>query len=260
MKKSIIISIVAVLLASSLCTNAYATPYIGMSERNNYLFDSEMQREAIGKGISYSEVISEKESDRLYNERIIRNKTYGISLWNVSYEGRYVSSPIKLIKQNNNDNCGPTSALQALYGSNNQSKVKGNTDSKKINQLAAEAGTDSSGTMVYRLTGTLNTYANLKYTYSCASNMTQSKFKQHINNSLFYNTAPILHAKTEKISYYEGRVSGHYIAIQQLDLFTDTLRVYDCNNNNDFYGIHDITISEAYDSLVGSRYLIHLNY
>ena len=26
------------------------------------------------------------------------------------------------------------------------------------------------------------------------------------------------------------------------------------------YGIHDIPLSEAYDSLVGSRYLIHLNY
>ena len=255
MKRILVSLLIITLILSNVVSGSYAYngTYIGG-------FDPEIQREAQERNVSYNDILKEQRLERISNNAIIGKAETEIGINNVSNDGRYVSSPIKLIKQTTDYNCGATAALQVLYGCNCQGKVSGKNDSKKISTLMNDAETNAEeGTVVYKLKNALNKYSALKYKYTSASKMDKSKLREFINNSLFYNTAPIIHAKTEKIEYYKKHVSGHYIAIQQLDLTTNKIRVYDCNNDTRYYGSHDITLDDAYASLTGSRYLIHLN-
>lgn len=225
----------------------------------NISYSSEIMREATERGISIREIRLENSINKMINESIISQDATPLGYSN---DGRYVSSNVKLIKQTTDYNCGATAALQVLYGMNCQSNVAGNNDNEKINQLMKDAETNSSdGTYVYKLKNTLNKYSRLKYMYTSCKDMDESNLKGKINDSLFYDTAPIIHADTSEIPYYNGYKTGHYIVISQLDLRNNIVRVKDCNNNGKYYGTHDITVSDVYNSIHknGNRYLIHLN-
>lgn len=232
-----------------------------MSRTEQNVYDPMIQLEASESNSSYYETLKEREIDRRVNEFVISNNMNGVGTNNLSNDGRYVSANVKLIKQTTSYNCGPTAALQVLYGSNSQGRVNGANDSAKISRLMSDSGTNSDGTIVYKLKNALNLYSSLSYTYTAGRNMTFNTFREKVNNSLFYNTAPILHARTEKIPYYNGHKSGHYIAVSQLDLTRNIVRLQDCNYYSQYYGTHDANMSDIYNSITpDSRYLIHLNY
>lgn len=256
MKK--IITIFTIILVTMLASQkSYA---LNGGKQDNY--SSEIYREASERGISVSAIEREKLINRIKNESIIK-KNGQVSTFGFSNDGRYVSSNVKLIRQTTYYNCGATAALQVLYGMNCQSKVEGKSDSEKIKKLMEDAMTNSEvGTYVYKLTETLNNYSSLQYTYTSCKDMDESILRGKINDSLFYDTAPIIHADTSTIPYYNGHVSGHYIAISQLDLKNNIVRVKDCNYYSQYYGTHDITLTDVYNSIhtsKGDRYLIHLN-
>lgn len=170
---------------------------------------------------------------------------------------------VKNIMQTKNYNCGSTTTLQTLYGLNSASKVNGTTDKEKIATLDAEYNVDSQGSMyVYQVTNALNKYnsGNQTYVYKKGTNMTLAGFEENVANSLTYCKPVILHARTKYLSYYGGKVSGHYISVDYINRTTDKVRLVDCNNNSSYYGIHNsVPLSEAYATISAEsdRYLIY---
>lgn len=49
------------------------------------------------------------------------------------------------------------------------------------------------------------------------------------------------HARTQYINYYGGHASGHYLSLDYINKSTDIVRIVDCNNNDAYYGIHNVT-------------------
>lgn len=81
-----------------------------------------------------------------------------------------------------------------------------------------------------------------------------------IYGSLLSDNAPILHANTREFSYYENYNVEHYLTIVFHNTAIDDdeigcMAVMDNHYNDDYYGTHDISLDEAYESIRG-RYLI----
>lgn len=81
-----------------------------------------------------------------------------------------------------------------------------------------------------------------------------------IGGSLLSDNAPILHANTREFSYYENYNVEHYLTIVFHNTAIDDdeigcMAVMDNHYNDDYYGTHDISLDEAYESIRG-RYLI----
>lgn len=112
-------------------------------------------------------------------------------MYGLGNNGQNLSANVPLIQQTSKSNCGPTSALQALYAIGDQGEVPG---------------------------------------------------------------------QTQYLSYYGGHASGHYIAIREVDKMKKTIRLMDCNWNNDYFGEHVVSVTEVYESISkeASRYLISL--
>lgn len=200
----------------------------------------------------------------LHNYTREKLSTSAIVPYGIGNNGLCLYTNVPLIQQTNRYNCGPTTALQVLYSMGCQNQVAGQTDSDKINQLGQESGTNSQdGTIVYKLTNTLNKYTTrADYRYILGSGMTMEDFQKKVETSLFYDVAPILHARTQHLEYYKGHKSGHYIAVCEVDNSTGKIRVQDCNISNEFFGQHTVSIEEAFNSINAEdlRYLICMNY
>lgn len=168
---------------------------------------------------------------------------------------------VKNIKQTKTYNCGTTTVLQTLYGLGSESQVVGNTDSAKIATLDSEYNVDANGFIyVYQITNALNKYliGNKTYVYTVGNSMSISQFESKIAESLTYGKPIVLHARTQYFDYYEGAEYGHYISLDQINRTSDMVRVVDCHFNDDYYGIHYVTLAEAYNSLNSKwQYLIH---
>jgi len=227
-----------------------------------YKEDSEFYREAKSKGMTYEELLHQK-SMQVYNSRRkdLKNNT-NISTFSIGNNGRYVYADVPLIQQTKTYNCGPTSVLQAIYGTGDQNSVKGSSDARKIETLSAQCSTNSTdGTYVYKLKNCLNKY-NFYSTYGYFKGDTiggVDKLQTKIENSLFYNMAPILHAQTRELEYYDKHESGHYIVIKSVNKNNNKLTVQDCNISDKYFGTHEISMEEAYRCInppEGSRYLI----
>lgn len=231
-------------------------------KRAFYLQDPEFYREAYANGLSFEELLRQK-VDSAYRTRMNLGMQSEISLHDVGNNGQNLSTNVPLIQQTEEYNCGPTSALQVLYGMACQDLVKGQTDKEKIDILMCESGTDKKGTYVYRLTNTLNNYTTrADYEYILGTSMTEAQFQGKVETSLFYNIAPIIHARTEYLSYYNQHQSGHYIAIREVDRTNKTIRLMDCNYNVEYFGNHVVPVNEVFQSIsaVSSRYLICMSY
>lgn len=162
-----------------------------------------------------------------------------------------------LVQQINGYYCGPASVLMAIWGWGGN--VSGSTNTAKQNTLASAMGTtSSSGTYVYRVRDTLNSYLGSNfYSYYLGSSLDQTTFRVYVFNSLSKNRAPILHAKTEYLSYYNGHASGHYITATDFNYDNMTIRLHDCNNNSSYYGVRSVAWQQVYNSIYASgRYLI----
>lgn len=225
-----------------------------------YLQDPEFYREAEETGLSFEELLRQK-AISTYQTRINLEMYGGLSTYGLGNNGQNLSANVPLIKQTTTYNCGPTAALQVLYAIGDQGEVPGQTDAKKIDQLMSDSGTDEDGTIVYKLTNTLNKYTRFAdYAYFLGSSMTEEQFQARVESSLLYDVAPIVHARTEYLSYYKGHESGHYIAIREVDKTNKEIRLMDCNWNDKYFGDHMVPVTEVYKSISekSSRYLISL--
>ena len=83
-------------------------------------------------------------------------------------------------------------------------------------------------------------------------------FKNCIATSLTCGKPVVLHADTYYLAYYNGNSYGHYLSLDVYDRRTETVRIVDCNYMTDYYGIHTVSVEEAYNCISASgRYLIH---
>lgn len=234
--------------------------------RDEYLNDTAHLREAEEKGISIEELLYQ-DALAAYPMRVQINQdaeqNAGISLLDVGNNGQCLSTNVKLIQQTTTKNCGPTAVLQVLYGMSRQGAVAGSTDTEKIRTLMKDCNTDDSGTYIGNLVSCLNKYSTAaSYRYTEGRTMTQAEFQAKLETSLCYNIAPILHAKTKELPYYGGHDSGHYIAVSEVNKTTGTVRLSDCNWNNQYFGVHTVSVEKAYQSIAAEswRYLIYMSY
>lgn len=164
------------------------------------------------------------------------------------------------IRQTTNSNCGSTTVLQTLYGLGSASQVSGSTDSAKISTIDKENDVATQGSLfVYQAVNALNKYSTRTYTYVVGSSLTEATFEQYIATSLTNSKPVILHARTQYIGYYGGHASGHYLSLDYVNRTTDIVRIVDCNYQDSYYGIHYVSLSEAYKSIhdESGRYLIY---
>lgn len=121
--------------------------------------------------------------------------------------------------------------------------------------VASRMGTTTAGTMVYQVRNGVNYYGPPKtYTYKTGHNSTLTQFLDRLYESIYNDCSPILHARTEKLHYYEEpgkpgvfHKSSHYICVTQMGNQKNTLKVKDCNFNDAFYGEFTVTPQEAFD-------------
>lgn len=228
-----------------------------------YKDSKEFLLEAKNKNISFDELINEKAYET-YRMRKIISKLYNRIIPNIVIGDVYYAN-VPVIKQSTSNNCGAASALQALYGLGCQSNVPGSTDNSKMATLTKDMKIEENGSAyVYLVTNTLNKYSpNYTYSYYGISSMNMNQLKNRIATSLQFDAAPILHARTEYLSYYNGHASGHYIAVGSINVSTNDITVKDCNYNDKYRGTFTITLQEAYDALdryKDERYLICLTH
>ena len=166
------------------------------------------------------------------------------------------------IKQTKNYNCGTTTVLQTLYGLNSQGNVTGSTNADKIATLDNEYNVDGQGHLiVFQAAAALNKYyhGRANYIYVQGKNLKESTFEDYVAKSLTNCKPVILHARTQYIGYYGGHASRHYLSLDYINRTTDIVRIVDCNNNDVYYGIHYVPLSEAFNSInkESDRYLIY---
>lgn len=178
----------------------------------------------------------------------------------VLFDTASVDAP--LIKQINSYYCGPANALQVIYSLGKEGSVSGSTDSSKQSTLGSNMGTASGvGTYVYKMRNELNKYVSSnQFSYiQVKGNLSYSDFLQGTFGSLANDRAPILHAKTQFLSYYNGYSTGHYITIQSVHGPSETCTLLDTNPNAKYYGYQNVPVSEAFDAVgaLSGRYLIY---
>lgn len=169
---------------------------------------------------------------------------------------------VRNIQQTKTYNCGTTNVLQALYGMGYQSQVSGNTDANKIQTIDTRYNIDAQGqTYVYQIVDALNYYipGNTTYTYTEMTNISISEFEYIIATSLTYCKPVILHAVTTPLDYYNGHTNYHYLCIDYINRTTDTVRIVDCHYSDAYYGVHYVSLQEAYETVtsISGRYIIH---
>ncbi|MGN0375986.1 MAG: hypothetical protein ACI4EN_10850 [Butyrivibrio sp.] len=169
---------------------------------------------------------------------------------------------VKNIQQPNNYSCGMTNVLQALYGMGYQNNVPGNTDEAKIQTLNIEYNVNTQGfTYVYQIRDALNKYISsiTTYSYTEMTHIDMIDFEQMIATSLTNGKPFILQANTASLNYYNGVSNDHFLCIDYINRTTDIVRIVDCHSNSAYYGIHYVTLQEAYNAVISSygKYIIH---
>lgn len=127
--------------------------------------------------------------------------------------------------------------------------------------MDSEYNIDENGFLyVYQVTNALNKYliGNKTYVYTVGNSMSISQYESKIAESLTYGKPIVLHARTQYFNYYKGAEYGHYISLDEINRTSDMVRVVDCHFDNDYYGIHYVTLTEVYNSLNSPwQFLIH---
>ncbi len=231
-------------------------------KRKCYQNDPEFYKEADSLQVSCERLLFRKAMSA-YSARLYMNDRNSGELYSIGNNGQILSANVALIQQTQGYNCGPTSALQVLYGLNRQNAIPGQNNAAKISQLESDCNSVGQGTIVYYLVQGINLYTTFAdYAYYLATNMTQNQFQSKVETSLCYDMGPILHARTQYLGYYNGHSSGHYIAVSEINKINQTITLKDCNNNNSYYGQHVVSIAEAFSCIHSESgyYLICMNY
>lgn len=240
---------------------------IGLNDLKKLLFDIELNsRQNDSEFKMHMEAAPEEAIDMI--NTIVSNQIdelygYGYNPYTGNSTNAWVSAP--LIQQSTSYWCGPCSVVQVAegYGTNisgTSNQAKQQTIVNYINTTYPSDPVTTNGTYVYQISQCCTKYAGGGYTYKAGANLTDAQFKNTITNSLINNKCPILHARTQYISYYNGHSSGHYICLSAVNNETNKVRLTDCNYNDTYYGTRSIPRSEAYNAVKASgRYLISAN-
>lgn len=170
-----------------------------------------------------------------------------------------------LIRQSKDNNCSVANALMAIKGMGKYSSVAGSSANAKQATLESQLieGLGASGAKVYDVRQLLNRYTGNRYNYNYYQGLSvsSSTFRSYIYNSLVFDRAPLLHAWTEKLKYYNGHETGHYLTVTDMNYNTKKITVYDSNRNDKYYGKHGISFEEAFaivqkDNVGAPRYFI----
>ena len=236
--------------------------------RPMYLNDPMFLLEASDSGCTVEEFLELKAVKKYYSRIHIAEgkETTGGGVMGVGNYGNNLFANVPLIQQTTSSNCGPTAALQVIYGFAAANSVSGTTNAEKITTLTNEADAQG-GTVLYKLVNAINLHAPSygHYEYIMGSSLTQAQFQSKVETSLCYDLAPIFLARTEVLGYYNQHASGHYIAVSELDKINATITVKDCNYTNTYYGTHTEAISNFYNCIQDysdgtPRYLICYDY
>jgi hypothetical protein len=271
--------LVALLLLLSSIIPVFATPMgnsdscpafqavfdeLALLYANDYMFN----RELASRGLSMEELLVEKTIAFLHNQALM---DASIRSRNIAGNIRWANVP--LIQQHRNNTCGPASALQALHALNRHTSVSGRTDYERMSTLASEMFMQgfinsshprypgATSAYVYRMTRSLNAHSpTFQYRHIAGYSMTIDQLRHQLATSLSFGVAPIIHARTEHLSYYNGRASGHYIAVSAINLATDMVTLSDCNWRAAYHGVFTVPLTEVHASIQRhrgySRYLL----
>ncbi len=267
MKKSILL-ILVFLLTLGVSTNNFISFSHDEIEKNNFVNKSELEKQIWNEYMQLDEFKmhfnedpkdAKAMIDSIVDTKIKINYHNSNNLTPKSGQGNIALIYFPKFKQNIDYYCGPASALTAIYGMGKENSVSGSTYSTKQNTLGKNMNTNKTdGTIVYRMRNELNKYSSESYNYYYQPS--KNEMFSIIFGSLLSDNAPILHADTKSLGYYNGYSTGHYVTIVFCNSsFGDGeiggLAVMDNNRKDEFYGTQDISLNEAYNSIRG-RYLI----
>lgn len=173
---------------------------------------------------------------------------------------------VPLIRQTASNYCGPTSAIQVLYGSGfyDYSNVNNNFVTQ-ISTLASDCGMSPGGSAVGGGTLrdelkdlTLNSFRWLpKYRSNGGLYMTRDDMDTYYFLSANNGYAPIISIGAEGIKNLSPQynnypyTSGHYIVIMGYDVLTGKLVINDCNWNINYCGLHISDMNTLYANFGG---------
>ncbi len=153
-------------------------------------------------------------------------------------------------------------------------QISGSTNKEKQATIWQNVKTEDGGSAyVYKIVNYLNKFVSSdQYSYKDGAAFSDKiDFYKSLEHSVDSSRAPILHARTEYLSYYNGKSSRHYIAIDgyQLDISygtttRDSVFLSDCNWTDAYRGYFQVSYDEVYDCLMPNtssvqRYLIFHN-
>lgn len=256
--KLVVFTVLMVMLGGELfCMEQYQNyDSIYKMVQSDFMSKSEFQRDYKENPQKALEKVRAK-ADWLYNMQFKKHSSKSTSAYGDDQIviGR---DSFPRFKQSTSYYCGPASALTALYFQGTANRVEGRGYDEKQDTLAREARTDRSGTLVYRLTDTINRYSRSRYFYD--TKLSVKEIDDLIYDSLKNGNAPILHALMEKMPYYRGRSGGHYVTIIYYDWRTpphqNGLDVMDNNYDDRYFGVNSIALEDVYDMLWSDRYII----
>lgn len=183
----------------------------------------------------------------------------------------YAADGVPEYQQKQYNSCGAASALQVIVQQGGANNIEGSTYAEKEQTLIDESIEMEihDSVAVYEVRDFINTYRpddNLKYVYAKGLFTDASTFRSLVLTSLTLDCPIILHAQTQYLGYYNSHASGHYIVGTHFFAQTEEFVVNDCNDNDQYAGIHSTTMSEIYQSVHmptsngWSRYFIYGTY
>lgn len=232
--------------------------------RNQYMNDPQYIMDIQENGQIHGEEMLNRIIDSKLKRILNNSSDIGIQAGN----GRLFYVPnLKNIQQSETWSCGAACILQALYGYGVAGKVSGTTDKEKEYTIIDDAEANGKGLIVYRVRNVLNKYTDAGYIYERGEDMTLSEFGYNLVFSIMWDLAPLLHAKTGSLEYYDGKDLGHYLTVSFISWGSNQtiedaiVTVNDPNWDDKYFGNFDVTLEEAYGTVNRTgRYVIYVPY
>lgn len=249
--KKILSFVFAVLLLLISSSGVYA------EENNSELFEQLLEERA-NDTMFIKEMRESPETAYEMINQILEERT-SISIKSGSYSE--ASCYVPAIMQSETWYCGYATTLQTIYGLGLETTVSGSNNDEKQDTIANAMGSPSSSAVVYKIKNYLNekiTSSKYIYTEVEDANWSQLSFSNEVAGSLMLNRPVILHAKTGTLSYYNGKNINHYLSVDYINNYKNTVRIKDCHYNTKYFGSHTVPTSEAFGTVnLPGRYIIY---
>lgn len=177
----------------------------------------------------------------------------------------YSVSGVPYHQQVRTNSCGAASALQVIVQQGGEDNITGSTYDEKEETLISEtqlgAGKETS-VIVYEVVNLINKYSSSdsEFYYIACDNLTETEFKEYVSDSFIKGCPVILHAIKGYLDYYPASdMGGHYVVGFKWRPPEDIFTVNDCNWRDEYTGVHETSMTSAYESVheySKTRYLI----